>query len=183
MDFETSRVPKTPWFSQKKIGFFLILRNHCSGVSDLKFEFYTKDLVQKRSDRMHSMAKKAFFDRFLGLFKFLECRLGTFSSPKKWFLMVDVECPDQKKTVGLFRRIFTHIPKKFPLSRHNSLCSSRSGIPHFLPAKVHIGRGLWNISGIENTVIFAKKNWFFWYCETIGVVSVTSNLNYVPMTS
>ena len=43
--------------------------------------------------------------------------------------------PDQKQ-VGLFRRIFTPPPiPKNHLPRHNSLCSSRSGIPPFFDCR------------------------------------------------
>ena len=48
MDLEKFRVPeKTVIFAQKKGGFSL-LWNHCSGVRDLKVEFYTEDLAKEK---------------------------------------------------------------------------------------------------------------------------------------
>ena len=64
MDLERSRVPPKPWFSQKKVGVFSILWNHCNGASDLQFEFYTEDMVkEKRCDAL-DYQKKLFLTVF-----------------------------------------------------------------------------------------------------------------------
>ena len=52
----------------------------------------------------------------------------------------------------------------------------------FLAVNVHIGCGLINLSGAQNTMIFATKEVGVWYRETIVVVSVTSTLIYSPKT-
>ena len=47
MDLENTRVPKKTVIFAKKMG-FSILGNHCSGVSDLKVEFYTEELAKEK---------------------------------------------------------------------------------------------------------------------------------------
>ena len=55
------------WFSQK-YGFFLILTNHCSGASDLKFEFSTKDLAKEKRYNAFD-GRKGYFWPFLSFSK------------------------------------------------------------------------------------------------------------------
>ena len=48
--------------------FFFIVRNHCSGAGDLKFELYPEGLVKEK--RWNALdGKKLIFDRFWGFFK------------------------------------------------------------------------------------------------------------------
>ena len=78
---------------------------------------------------------KPLFWPFSAFSRPIECKVGACFQPKRGSKMVGQGCPDQTKQVGLFQRIFTPTFQKNQLPRHNSLISSKSGIPPFLACK------------------------------------------------
>ena len=80
------------------------------------------------------LPKRLFFTPFLTLLKSPRMQAWLFFQHKKKAVQnarCGVSGPKQQQHVGLFRRIFTPTFQKNQFPRHNSLCSSRSGISLF----------------------------------------------------
>ena len=167
---------KKTGFSQKV--FCLTLRNHCSGVGDIKLWILYRSPGKTEAIECIRWPKRLFFVLLLlSLFKSHRMQAEHHFQPKMGSKMVGV----RTKKIGLIRRIFNpHSPKK----KINSHVTSRSVVRdlryRIFRLQSHAGLDLQkNTSGARQKTGFSQKV-FFWHCETIVVVSVTSNLNPVP---
>ena len=126
--------PKNVMLGTKKWVFFSILWNYCSGVGDLKVEFYTEDQAKEKQWNALDGQNGYFWPFFLSF--------------SKW--SVRGVRMQEKKSWPISTYFHPHISKN-QLPRHNSLCSSRSDMPLVLAAKVDIGRGLRKVPDAQKT--------------------------------
>ena len=154
---------------------FLILPNPCSDFSDTKFEFHTEGLVKQKRWNALDGQKRLFLVVFEPFQVPSNAGLAPFSLQKKG--SKNGQCGVKTHTSWPISTVFWLRESKKYINFHVTIRSVVRDLayPIFCPYSSH--RPWTKTSGTPKTW-FCNRKVLFWYCQTVVVISVTSNSNF-----